>query len=121
MNMVTENTSENNGKYAYLKEYLERCQRVTDEHDKHLLKSDLDMKIPLQMLKIFEEAGEIQKALLSGNVTHAIKECNDLILTGIVMQEKLNQTPDNIMVNMELELQKCESRIEERYGVKLTP
>lgn len=104
---------------GYLKEFLERCAVVTKEHDKHLLKSDLNMKIPLQMLKMFEEVAEVQRALLSGDVQHAKKECNDMILSAIVMQEKLDSTPNDIMVDLELTLQKCEGRIEKLYGVKI--
>ena len=102
--------------YRYLRDFLVRCEKVTEEHDKHLLKPDLDMKIPLQILKIFEEIGEVQRALLQGDAKQAKEECCDVILTAITMMHKLDSTPDNIMVDLELTLQKCENRVKEMYS-----
>ena len=42
----------------YLLKFLQRCQAVTDEHDKHLTKSDLEFKLGIQLLKMFEEVAK---------------------------------------------------------------
>ena len=104
--------------YTYLKKFLERCQAVTDEFEKHLLPSDLKNKVLLQMLKMFEEVAEVQRAILDGDPEHTKRECYDSILAAIAMLNKLGETPDQIMVGLELELQKVEGRAERDFGKK---
>jgi NTP pyrophosphatase (non-canonical NTP hydrolase) len=87
-------------------EFLERCRAITTAFEQR----NGTWNLSNQLLHIYSEVGEIQKALRDGNKTNLLEECCDTILTTITIFDLLGIDKERILQIMELTLQKVELR-----------
>jgi len=86
-------------------EFLKRCRAVTNHYEK----KEGSWSPKSQVLKIYEETTEIQKAKELDNL---LEECCDTILAVITIFDLLGIPYDRVQQYMEKTLKKVESRIE---------
>ena len=88
-------------------EFLKRCRDITTAFEKRNGKSWL---ISEQLLHVYSEVAEIQKALRNGDKTNLLEECCDTILTVITIFDMLGTPYERIQEMMEYTLNKVETR-----------
>lgn len=96
---------------CFTPEFLERCRNVTNYYEKQYgAWSPKD-----QLLKMFEEVAEVQKAK---STSELYEETCDVILACVTMFDIMGLPFDRINVNLEKTLQKVEKRITLRRNDK---
>jgi NTP pyrophosphatase (non-canonical NTP hydrolase) len=88
------------------KEFLLRCQRITEKFEKDTGK----WRPSQQILKMYEEVGEVHQDMINANLDGLMRETCDVILSAITMFNLLQCTPEQIQEVMEETLQKVELR-----------
>lgn len=86
-------------------EFLDRCEDITREFEKKGGWSHGS-----QILHIYEEVSEVQRALRNQNMRSMKLELCDIILSSITMFHKIGVKPKDIQKFMEETLQKVEQR-----------
>lgn len=90
---------------CFTQEFLERCEAVTKKYE---LKGQWDSGI--QMLKMFEEVAEVQRAILNADVDNLKEELVDVILSALTMYHKFGIEPLEIQQQLESKLLKVEAK-----------
>lgn len=87
-------------------EFLERCRCVTRKFESYEMWAEDE-----QLLNMYEEVSEVQKALKNNDYENILEECSDVILATITMFDKLGVPHDKIQQVLEKTLQKVEKRV----------
>lgn len=91
--------------------FLERCEAITRAYQKNSPKWNTSY----QLLKIFEEVGEVHSALKNHDLENLKEELCDVILASLTMFHILEISPNEIAVSMEKVLKKVEYRCDIRH------
>lgn len=89
-------------------EFLDRCRKITKAFIK---KNDgIEWSLNEQLLHIYSEVGEVQRAMRNGSISNLHEELCDVILTCITMFDQLGVSYEEIQKMMEYTLNKVETR-----------
>jgi len=94
---------------CFSNEFLERCMNITKKHEQ-----TRKWNIQAQILKIYEEVGEVHRAIINEDIGNLKEELVDVIFTLLTMYHKLGVKPLEIQQLTESTLLK----IEQRVGIK---
>lgn len=86
-------------------QFLERCRNVTKKFE-----DSEEWTVESQVLHMFEEVGEVHRALKEGDFENFQEECCDVILATITLFDMFRIPFENIQETLEETLQKVENR-----------